>query len=70
VGTVESMGFLEMNGKDRNKPDELKAYLWNDYVLVCVATPDTCNFKIGIVTAEGIEASQSADLKRADMSRI
>jgi len=22
--TVESMGFLEFNGKDRNKPDELK----------------------------------------------
>lgn len=46
--TVLSMGFLEFNGKDRYKPDELKEYLWKEYVFLCAADPDACNFKVGL----------------------
>ena len=67
---IQSMNFLEYNGKDRNKPDELKEYMWKEYLFLCAANPDLCNFKIGIHTPEDIDASESADLRRVDMSRI
>ena len=68
--TVQSLNFLEYNGKDRNKPDELKEYIWKEYKWLCVASPNTCNFSVGINTVQEIDASPSADLRRVDMARI
>jgi len=35
-----------------------------------MAAPDSCNFKIGVVTAEDMDKSPSADLRRVDKSRV
>jgi len=68
---VEALGFVEVNGKDRNKkPDELMGYVREHLGFICYMSPEACKPNIDFFSKEGMDASPSVDLKRADMKRL
>lgn len=68
---VAALGFVEVNGKDRNKkPDELMDYVRENLSFICYFNPKACGKSIDFFSEEGMDKSPSVDLKRSDRERL
>ena len=67
---IFGLDFVEVGGKDRDKPDELIEYILKNQVWICFANPDACRTELDYNSAEQMDASPSVDARRWDPERV